>query len=186
MSDISTEDATSISTTMANDVAQKLFEYLSSSTFACGGSVEICSPGVSAAKITGATKDTPESEFSDLSSIEPVTIRWDSTSSIEKLILPLTAGDMTKELSPVAKLVAGTQPASFGFQSQDIVDETYRKASKLDASAFSTSFCPYETGIIDIIGQALVSKLSSASQGIRAELYKLNVSIYLHLHDDCS
>lgn len=77
----------------------------------------------------------------------------------------------------MAKLVAGTQPASFGFQSQDIVDESYRKACKLDTEAFSTNFCPHEAGIIDFIGQALLPKVPSSAQGIRAELYKLNVSL---------
>ncbi|KAF2825159.1 hypothetical protein CC86DRAFT_394877 [Ophiobolus disseminans] len=92
----------------------------------------------------------------DTSAGDCVTIRWDSATSIEKLSV-------------------GTQPASFGFQGQDIIDESYRKASKLDTSAFSTKFCPYDSGIIDVIGQALLPKLSGSSQGIRAELYKLNI-----------
>jgi hypothetical protein len=77
----------------------------------------------------------------------------------------------------LAKLVEGTQPAGFGYQGKDVVDESYRKASKLDTSAFSTDFCPYEAGIVDVIGQALRPQRRSHYQGIRAELYKLNVSI---------
>jgi hypothetical protein len=78
----------------------------------------------------------------------------------------------------LAKLVQETQSASFGYQGEDVVDESYRKASKLEASAFSASFCPYETGIIDAIGQALLPQRHGGFQGIRAELYKLNVYLF--------
>jgi hypothetical protein len=104
---------------------------------------------------------------------EPIIVRWGSATSIEKLILP----SATNRDEAVKKLAAGPQLASFGFQGHDVIDETYRKASKLDTSAISTNFCPYETEMIDVIGQALWPKLPSSSQGIRAELYKLNVSL---------
>jgi hypothetical protein len=172
----SSDDAEEISSRISANVAKKLFQYLSNSTFACGGTVKTSPLGVSGTETTNADKDAPKPDISEEALIESVTIRWDSTTSIEKLVLPLVVDGKTKEPSPVAKLVAGTQPASFGLQGKDVIDESYRKASKLDTSAFSTNFCPYATGIIDVIGQTLLPKLPSSVQGIRAELYKLNVS----------
>ncbi|KAF2847448.1 hypothetical protein T440DRAFT_520817 [Plenodomus tracheiphilus IPT5] len=100
----------------------------------------------------------------------PVTLRWDSASSIEKLTFPENEPNTL-----IARLLKDADHASFGFQGKDVIDETYRKALKLDTSKFSTNFCPYEVGIVDIIGQALLPQHPIASQGVRAELYKLNI-----------
>jgi hypothetical protein len=182
MSDTSTEYAPSIASSMTQDVAEALFKCFSDSTYACGGTVKIAHSAPSTSKTPGTTGGTSRSAAIETSSVGPVTIRWDSATSIEKIILPLSSRDGSNDHSPIAKLVAETQPASFGFKGEDIVDESYRKASKLDESAFSTNFCPYESGIIDVIGQALLPKISSSSPGIRVELYKLNVSFgWCHL-----
>jgi hypothetical protein len=100
---------------------------------------------------------------------DSVTIRWDVANSIEKLTLP------SSDNAAVQKLVDNTQRASFGFQGKEVIDESYRMASKLDTFEFSTNFWPYEVSIIDVIGQTLLPRLPRSSQGIRAELYKLNV-----------
>jgi hypothetical protein len=65
-------------------------------------------------------------------------------------------------------------------------DEFYRKATKMDRSAFSVDFCPYEVGIIDTIAQILLpnSRDCVGTSGIRAELYKLNVSFEDASHPD--
>jgi hypothetical protein len=164
MSDISTEGASNVASDVPSEVIQALSLCLSNATYACGGTV----------KIAGGTL-LPKPSNGDQSLADPITIRWDSASSVEKLTLPITA--LYGETDYVAKLVAGTQPASFGFQGKDVIDESYRKASKMDTSAFSTNFCPYELGIIDVVGQALLPKHPGYSQGIRAELYRLNVSL---------
>lgn len=109
-------------------------------------------------------------------SAPPVTIRWGTADSMEKLSLPILPRTIKEETSDVAKLLAATQPASFGFDGKDVIDESYRKATKLDTSAFLTNFCPYVAGIIDVLCQTLLPKPGHNSQGIRAELYKLNVS----------
>jgi hypothetical protein len=150
---------------VSEEIAQALSKFLTTSTYACGGTVKI-------SQLPADTTDTPATVTAVKTSAESVTIRWDSATLIEKLTLPLSSETDHKT---VEKLVAGTQPASFGYQGQDVIDESYRKASKLDTSAFSTNFCPYEVGIIDVIGQALLPKVPSSSQGIHAELYKLNV-----------
>jgi len=134
-------------------IALALSRVLEDPTYACGGKIKA------------------------VERIEPgpaVTIRWDCADSIERLTLP--CDNPLAAQSPLDKLLKGTTPASFGYQGKDVINESYRKASKLDASTFSTDFCPYEVGIIDVIGQALLPKSPGGSQGIRAELYKLNVN----------
>ncbi|KAJ4319051.1 hypothetical protein N0V94_004103 [Neodidymelliopsis sp. IMI 364377] len=135
-------------------------------SYACGGSVLI-------KEVTNAHEESIAS---------PVTIRWDSSDGVEKLQLPLST-DSTASNEPLLKLITATQPASFGYNGEDIIDESYRKATKLEPSAFSVDFCPYAVGIIDTIGQTLLPLPNRNFQGIRAELYKLNVyEVYKQVH----
>jgi hypothetical protein len=108
---------------------------------------------------------------------DPVTIRWDSAAgdhSAYKVTLPCT-----NDQRPLfEQLLKDCQPASFGLGGKDVMDETYRKAGKLDETAFCTNFNPYALGIIDTAAQALVpnnSRQKNETHGLRAELYKLNV-----------
>ncbi|PVH99885.1 hypothetical protein DM02DRAFT_628995 [Periconia macrospinosa] len=79
--------------------------------------------------------------------------------------------------SDLEKLLAACEPASFGYKGKDVLDESYRKATKLDESAFSVSLCPYKLGIIDTIAQMLLPNAGGGirTKGVKAELYKLNV-----------
>jgi len=125
----------------------------------------------------------------DIHTSSPVILRWDSSNDsnlTSKLVFPLepnTSGNLEQ-------LVKDCQPATFGYKGKDIYDETYRKASKLDASAFSSTLNPYELGIIDAIAQVLLPSVKDANnmRGVRAELYKLNVSdtTYPHHAPVCS
>lgn len=152
-------------------ITRDLSGLLSNATYACGGYIKV--------EGTAGDQRVPESSSTaisnELGTTEPVTIRWDSPTSIEKLTLPLPSEHGGQTSEALAKLLENTDPAGFGYQGKNVVDETYRKASKLEASAFSTNFCPYTVGIIDVIGQTLLPKGSIGTQGIRAELYKLNV-----------
>ncbi|KAI9328158.1 hypothetical protein BDR26DRAFT_874445 [Obelidium mucronatum] len=67
-------------------------------------------------------------------------------------------------------------PASFGFNTETVLDANYRKALKLDGSCLATTFDVYSTGVINKIKKALVleSKIKPSSD-IHAELHKLNV-----------
>ena len=66
-----------------------------------------------------------------------------------------------------------------------MLDENIRKAGKLEASDFSTSFNPYDYGIVDAVAQALLPGIvrpklerenaSKEHWGVVAELYKLDV-----------
>ena len=63
----------------------------------------------------------------------------------------MNAGN-TDEKAGLFKLMHECQPASFGYKGEDVLDESYRKATKMDRSAFSADFCPYELGIIEQTG----------------------------------
>lgn len=54
------------------------------------------------------------------------------------------------------------------------MDETYRKAGKMDTTSFATSIVPERTGLIDAIRNQLLDG-SDGTRPISLELYKLNV-----------
>jgi hypothetical protein len=70
------------------------------------------------------------------------------------------------------KLAQACQPATFGVKQQAVLDESYRKAGKMDAVDFSTNFNPSSAGIIDNIRCLLLKK---PEMSIQVELHKLNV-----------
>ncbi|KAL8886758.1 MAG: hypothetical protein Q9192_006434 [Flavoplaca navasiana] len=122
-------------------------------TFACGGSVDLNDP-----LVNGGTSG--------------VTIRWDADtpSELHKVSFPFfqhTAG--------FEALLRKCEPATFGLENRDVLDEGYRKAGKLDNTAFSTNFHPHGCGIVDAVHQILMPQWGDKElHGVRAELYKLN------------
>ena len=60
------------------------------------------------------------------------------------------------------ELLHSCAPATFGRKDKDILDESYRKAGKLDRSQFSVDFHPHDYGIIDAISQILLPETSTA------------------------
>ncbi|KAH8078414.1 hypothetical protein BXZ70DRAFT_961687 [Cristinia sonorae] len=64
--------------------------------------------------------------------------------------------------------------ATFGRNNEDVLDESYRKAGKLDASRFSSTIDIHRTGLLQLIGDHLCKNLPPSST-IQAERYKLNV-----------
>ncbi|KAI0317234.1 hypothetical protein OF83DRAFT_1083747 [Amylostereum chailletii] len=71
-------------------------------------------------------------------------------------------------------LANACQPATFGLGQKDVMDETYRKAGKMDANMFSTPLVPERTGLINIVRGYLLEGAES-NRPIEVELYKLNV-----------
>ncbi|KAF7789980.1 hypothetical protein EIP86_000928 [Pleurotus ostreatoroseus] len=65
-------------------------------------------------------------------------------------------------------------PATFGRNDEDIFDESYRRAGKLDKSAFSVNLDLEKSGLMEIIRTDLLEG-KKADKPIHAELYKLNV-----------
>ncbi|KAF5011843.1 hypothetical protein FDECE_2075 [Fusarium decemcellulare] len=149
--------------------------------FACGGRVPIDAQDEQS--LANETLSRPASVSSDSSSLltipsatphVPVTLRWDprddSTPATHcKLTIPTVSPDNLEHL------LSEMMPATFGLGGEDVYDESYRKASKLEPSNFSTNFCPYTVGIIDAVSQLLLpSRESNKQRAVKAELYKLN------------
>ncbi|KAK6440867.1 hypothetical protein LTR95_002909 [Oleoguttula sp. CCFEE 5521] len=102
-------------------------------------------------------------------SVFPVSLRFGPSGHGCALQLPCADNDPAK-----AALLQACGAATFGLGGQDILDETYRKALKLDTSDFCTDFCPYSCGMVAIVDQLLVPSYDE-QRSVRAELYKLNV-----------
>lgn len=178
------------SAALLEQLSQSIDEHAAAATFAVGGAIPILdsadrngpkipiqqqqqqqNPADQVAPASATEQSKPNTHTSS-----PVILRWDSSNDsnlTSKLVFPLepnTSGNLEQ-------LVKDCQPATFGYKGKDIYDETYRKASKLDASAFSSTLNPYELGIIDAIAQVLLPSVKDASnmRGVRAELYKLNI-----------
>lgn len=137
--------------------------------FAVGGSVPVRSGNSS-----GTSKETSSQELNS----DPITIRWDSDSGPSKLTLPLGPNE-----TPEALLRACSQ-ASFGLGNREVIDESYRKASKLDCSQFCTNFSPWDSGIMNSIQKTLLqATISQEDESIaprdmhflEAKLYALNI-----------
>ncbi|KAK3722919.1 hypothetical protein LTR37_002064 [Vermiconidia calcicola] len=140
-----------------------------SATFACGGVVPIKQkPTHSAAPTT----DT-DTQAAKGNAIDPVQIRFGTSGSG----VTVTFAHAEATSPELQALIQACVPASFGRGGEEVLDGDYRKAVKLDKTAFATSFCPYEAGIIDVISQLLAPQTVHDKHmcSIKAELYKLNV-----------
>ena len=71
-------------------------------------------------------------------------------------------------------LAAACDPATFGRGNEDVHDESYRKAVKMDASNFSVQLDLVGSGLMRTIEDQLLQSRTD-NKYIRAELYKLNV-----------
>ncbi|RMZ18996.1 hypothetical protein D0859_17013 [Hortaea werneckii] len=86
-------------------------------------------------------------------STKPIRIRWGANGAGKTLSLPLQ--DPSDE-GLLQDLIAACHPATSGRGGQDILDPTYRRAGALRPADFMTDFCPYESGILDIVTQLLL------------------------------
>ncbi len=147
--------------------------------YACGGRIPIATPTVES-----EGEASPSTSFSTRPrQSAPVTIRWDMSGLSHaddslcrrKVTLPAT---QKADRDALSGLIKDCQPATFGLKGQDVYDETYRKALKMNPDAFCSTFDPYSTGIIDIVAQMLLPSFghSTTRRAVDAKLYKLNVS----------
>ncbi|KAL8910881.1 MAG: hypothetical protein Q9171_003880 [Xanthocarpia ochracea] len=141
-------------TELLRELSTTVNSHAAAATFACGGSVDLTTAGV--------------------------TIRWDANDYRDphKTSFPASQGAGRSFES----LLKHCEPATFGLGNHDILDEGYRKAGKLDHTAFSTNFHPHDYGIVDALQRILMPFSArgandnyTGSYGVRAELYKLNV-----------
>lgn len=92
---------------------------------------------------TDTTSKVPiktDAEAGDFKTSKPIQIRFEKDKG-EALVVPVNDSSSPK----LQELVSACSPASFGRGGEDVFDESYRKASKLDAEKFISSFCPYTT-----------------------------------------
>ncbi|MCJ1249499.1 hypothetical protein MMC30_006723 [Trapelia coarctata] len=146
-------------------------------TFCCGGSIPVVS-----GQGNHFRQLNPEGEPCASPS---VVLRWDvpNDTTIRKVTFP--PDSRPGATSAIDDLIRDSTPATFGRQGVDILDESYRKAAKLDNTQFSTNFSPYEFGIVNSVAQVLLPEIAEPftdgetsfveNLGVIAELYKLNV-----------
>ena len=72
------------------------------------------------------------------------------------------------------QLAAACDRATFGRGNQDVYDESYRKALKMDTTGFAAQFDPTLSSLIKIIEGSLLQG-QKEKMSIRSEIYKLNV-----------
>lgn len=188
-----------------NPLFQKLCESVNKETdrftFACGGSIPIASELPEPEKPAREWKDQQQTwdtfnRRPDIVNLNdpparpllslPVDLRWDSNdktalSEQTKVTFPLTP----ETEANLARLVGDCEMATFGRGNEDVLDLTYRKAGKMDPTRFSSTFNPYELGVMDTISQVLLPTLRQfqPARAVRAELYKLNVSWPASVHN---
>ncbi|RDB15253.1 hypothetical protein Hypma_004841 [Hypsizygus marmoreus] len=83
----------------------------------------------------------------------------------------INLADAEKGLQALAE---ACQPATFGMDQRDVLDESYRKAGKLDTSHFATKLDLDKLHLMDRIRKQLLDG-PDEFKSITAELYKLNV-----------
>jgi hypothetical protein len=95
--------------------------------------------------------------------------RWLTTNFIVSRIDLSNASEVELE-----HLSAACQPATFGVNQEDVLDESYRKAGKMDVTDFSPKFNLADSSLMDVVRSELLEGHES-NKAIRAELYKLNI-----------
>ncbi|KAJ7748940.1 hypothetical protein B0H16DRAFT_1251342, partial [Mycena metata] len=73
-------------------------------------------------------------------------------------------------------LAAACNQATFGIAQKDVLDETYRKAGKIDLAQFASRLDVVASGLIDAIApDILQGQGAEGDKTLRAELHRLNV-----------
>ena len=86
-----------------------------------------------------------------------MTLRWDlpSGKATRKSTFPQAVEGMEGQAG-IVELLEACFPATFGKKGEEVLDESYRKAAKLDCDQFSTNFHPHDVGIVDAIAETLL------------------------------
>ncbi|KAL9088747.1 MAG: hypothetical protein Q9165_006056 [Trypethelium subeluteriae] len=172
---------------LLNELGTSLKGEAATATFACGGTIPVAkvklsrSPPMTGDKrksrsTSGSNSPTTTRDLSYPEEIEPVDIRWDSAGlkAGTKITFPAQTPFDSESFH---QLLSDCEPASFGQGDKGVLDKTHCKAGKLEKGAFMTHFCPYITGIVDVIAQVLLPSIGRSPQlrGIRAERSDLNI-----------
>jgi hypothetical protein len=124
---------------LMEEIKASLDIHARSATFACGGATPI--------------KTTPAGSTTETIAFTPsVQVRFGSNGLGNTLDIPGSEPSST-EFKELLKI---SQPATFARAGEEVLDEDYRKAGKLDRGCFTTDFCPYAVGIVDTLTQMLL------------------------------
>jgi len=158
---------------------QAITHYETSSSFSCSGSIERLHGGMS--MMNGTHYGDFTSNKKAIKCV-PINVRWDGKGGAFKKFTFDSAPIYRLNEPTLEDLVEDCEPATFGFNGKDVLDEAVRKAGKLEAYKFSTNFNPYDYGIVNMVAGELLPGIVRAGNrpainhcGIVAELYKLNV-----------
>ncbi|KUJ14348.1 uncharacterized protein LY89DRAFT_784308 [Mollisia scopiformis] len=154
--------------------------YQSTANYCCGGSLPITIPSIAQPLYVSSKKLDPNKTQNTIA------LRWDVSQdqgSARKVEFPLVHSDsQILAQTMFEELLKTCAPATFGRNNEDILDESYRKAGKLDREQFSINFHPHDYGIVDAIAQTLLPQIDGAflkerveHRGLLAELYKVNI-----------
>ncbi|KAJ7142861.1 hypothetical protein C8R44DRAFT_692472 [Mycena epipterygia] len=92
----------------------------------------------------------------------------------EKSASRIDLGRATEE--NLAELASACEQATFGVDQTDVLDESYRKAGKLDLTKFAARLDVVASGLVDAITpDILQGQEADGRKALRAEMYKLNV-----------
>lgn len=137
---------------LIEDLAEDLESESRKAVFTCGGRIPIVlTPNRDrSGKLTPRTDGKVQEQRMVT---KGVSVRWGGDGEGRVVSLPATdhAGD-----AALQQLIEDCQPATFGRKGKDVFDESYRRAGAMATENFMTGFCPYETGIIDIVTQLLL------------------------------
>lgn len=155
------------------DVKNSLAGGARRATYAIGGSILV--------KERSLTGDSVQ--------VQPIHIWFGENGKGRKLTLPLPAGQKTSpELEALFSACAPVEFASDDesqdgdeihegeggdeIESEEIDEPPSTKALELSSSAFATSFCPYQAGIVELVQQALLpyKLIEEGGRGICASL----------------
>jgi len=157
---------------------EAIAQYEASSSFSCNGSL----PRLYGAYMLTGTHYGDFTSKRKAIKCAPITICWDSKDGTSKKITFDSAPIYRDRQPALEDLVQDCEPATFGLNGKNVLDEAVRKAGKLEAYRFSTNFNPYDYGIVDAVAQKLLPGIVRAGRqpaidhwGVVAELYKLNV-----------
>jgi hypothetical protein len=183
-----TNDPPKAKKTLAQLAEQQILEqlkeavkgYQSIASYCCGGSIPISASTGNSPFATTASGESPLTA-------PPIALRWDvsgyGTARTVHFPFTETQNQTLRNTTLFNELLQACAPATFGRKDKDILDESYRKAGKLDRSQFSVDFHPHDYGIIDAISQILLPETRTGflenreeHRGVVAELYKFNVS----------
>lgn len=106
---------------LLQDLSAAVNGQAAAATFACGGSVPIVEP----AAMANSSHSEP------IRTCSPITLRYDAGSDASgksRISFPLPP-NLKVSQSMLDGLISACQPATFGLEGKDVLDETYRKAT---------------------------------------------------------